>query len=41
MEQVIDVLHDSNIKASKYTGKINIDDRCESEKAFLEGKSCH
>jgi len=39
VEQVIDVLHDCNIKASKYTGKMNIDDRCESEKAFLEGKT--
>ena len=39
VEQVVEVLHDSGIKAAKYTGRMTIADWNEAEKAFLEGRT--
>ena len=37
VEEVVDMFHECGIKATKYTGRMTVNDRCQSEKAFLEG----
>ena len=37
VEQMVDVFHDHSIKANKYTERMTVNDRCESERAFLDG----
>ena len=37
VEQMVDVFHDRSVKANKYTGRMTVNDRCESERAFLDG----
>ena len=39
VEQVVDVFHDHGIKATKYTGRMTVNERCEPERAFLEGRT--
>ena len=37
VEQMVDIFHDHGIKANKYTGRMTVNDRCESERSFLDG----
>ena len=39
VEQVVDVFQNSGVKACKYTGKMSVNDRSESEKSFRKGCS--